>query len=388
MIGDSAQSTGMRNYYFATAALRDGHFMGVFARIASVGCFSLSGLCVLLQLHPAGPHGAGARAAQAVVAVSALVMGSRWWPWPTYRQAVVFAVWLDVSLTVLALTMSDPVAALCVTMFLGLNGVFVAFLMGWRALSVHLAFCGAVITGIVVFTALGDRPDLATLLLVLAPTLTWVLVVSLCGGMLVEYGRSAVRKTARSAHYDALTGLRNRRGMYVAIHTALAHTIGPVTVIAAVCDIDKFKALNDENGHAAGDTALISMAQRLKSLVTGTELTARIGGDELVLVAITPTTTSTDTLIAELHTRLEPLTRLDNPGLTLTASVGIAAHSTADRHFTIDDVLRHADAAMYDAKRSGGATCALYHDGTTEPQTDSAVQVSVVQREHSSDPTR
>lgn len=372
MIGASVLSSGMRNYHFATAALSDGDFMGVFARIASVGCFSLAGLCALLQVHPAGPEGVSARAVQALVALSAVAVGSRWlwWSWPTYRHAVAFAVWLDVSLTVVALTTSDPVAALCVTMFLGLNGVFVAFLLGWRSLSVHLAFCGAVITAVVVFTALGDRSDLATLLLVLAPTITWVLVVSLCGGMLVERGRSAVRKTARSAHYDPLTGLRNRRGMYAAIHTALARATGPVTVTAAVCDIDKFKNLNDKKGHAAGDAALISMAQRLKSRAAGAELTARIGGDELVLVAITPTTTSTDTLIAGLLARLEPLTHLDTPAMALTASVGIAAHSTADRHFTIDDVLRHADAAMYDAKRSGGAACALYRDGVTEPTAD------------------
>ncbi|MDG5769369.1 GGDEF domain-containing protein [Mycolicibacterium fortuitum] len=362
----------MRNYHFATAALSDGDFMGVFARIASVGCFSLAGLCALLQVHPAGPNGVSARVVQALVALSAVAVGARWlwWSWPTYRHAVAFAVWLDVSLTVLALTTSDPVAALCVTMFLGLNGVFVAFLLGWRTLSVHLVFCAAVITAIVAYSVHGDRDDLATVLLLLAPTLAWVLVVPKYGGLLVERGRSAMRKTARSALNDPLTGLRNRRGMYAAIHTALAHATGPVTVIAAVCDIDKFKHLNDENGHAVGDAALIEMAQRLKSLATSTELTARIGGDELILVSIRPTTTGTDTQIAELHTRLEPLTRLDMHGLALTASVGIAAHSTAERHFTTDDVLRHADAAMYDAKRSGGAACALYRDGVTEPTAD------------------
>ncbi|WP_280835226.1 GGDEF domain-containing protein [Mycolicibacterium frederiksbergense] len=362
----------MNNFRFATAALREGHFMRVFARIASAGCFSLAGLCIAIQFHPAGPNGVGARVVQAAVVVSALAVGSRWlwWPWPVYRQAVVFAAWLDASVTVLAVTMSDPVAALCVAMFLGLNGVFVAFLLGWRMLLAHLAFCCAVIAAIVAYAALTERGDLATLILLLAPTLTWVLVVSVCGGMLVEHGRRAVRKTARSAHYDPLTGLRNRRGMYAAINGALARATGPVTVIAAVCDIDGFKNLNDTNGHAAGDAALIEIAEQLKSRATGTDITARIGGDELVLVAITPDTASIDTMIGELLTRLEPLTRVHAVGLPLTASIGIAAHSTADRHFTTDDVLRHADAAMYDSKRSGGATCAVYRDGFTGPTTD------------------
>ncbi|MGA5536848.1 diguanylate cyclase domain-containing protein [Mycolicibacterium nivoides] len=368
MTGDSILASGRSNYRFATAALRDGDFMWVFARVAAVGCFLLAAYCVLVRLHPVGPERVGAQAMHGLVLVSAVVVGSRWLsrPWPAYRYAVMFAAWLDTSITVLAVTVSGPVAALSVAMFLGLNGVYVAFLLGWRMLRVHLGFCCTVVAAIVAHAAFADHSDLATVLLLLAPALTWVLLVSLGGGMLVEHGRRAVRKTVRSAHYDALTGLRNRRGMYSAINGALARATGPVVVTAAVCDIDRFKNLNDTNGHVAGDAALVEMAKQLKSLATGSEFTARIGGDELILVAITATT-GIDTMVEELRTRLEPLTRVDAAGLSLTASVGIAAHSTADRHFTTDDVLRHADAAMYAAKRSGGAACAVYRDVLTPP---------------------
>jgi diguanylate cyclase (GGDEF)-like protein len=370
MIGTPTRTSGLRNYRFATAALREGRFMRVFARIASLGCFALAGLCVLTQLHAQGPHGAAPRAAQAAVLVTAIIVGSRWlwWPWPSYPQSVAFAVWLDVSIAVLAVTMSTSTAALCVVLFMGVNGVFVAFVLGWRMQVVHLAFC-AVVTALIVTDALvTDHERLDSVLLLLAPVLTWVFAVSTGGSVMVEYGRKAVRRTARSAHYDPLTGLRNRRGMYAGIRDALARSDESVTVIAAVCDIDRFKKVNDDNGHAVGDAALAAMARHLRSLALPAELTARIGGDELVLVAFAGIDDA-DSVIAELLSRLQPLTRAGTFELPLTASIGLAAHSTADPHFSVDDVLRHADSAMYDAKRAGGAACARY---ATESTMDAA----------------
>lgn len=367
MIGAAAWSSGKRNYRFATAALREGRFMRLFTRIAAASCFALAVLVAMVQVHPAGPSDTAARCAQAAVLLSAVAVGARWrWGlWPSYRQAVIFAVWLDVSIAVLAVTMSTPVAGLCVVLFMGLNGVFVAFLMGWRMQMVHLAFCCAVIAVIVTDAAFGAGEDLATVALLLAPTLTWVLAVSLCGSWLVEYGRKAVRETARSAHYDPLTGLRNRRGMYAAVKSTLNRTGVSIAVVAAVCDIDRFKQLNDRDGHAAGDAALVAKAEQLRLLAARAELTARIGGDELVLVAFAADT-ETDVAVRELLNRLDPLTRA-GADVPLTASVGIAAHSTSDPHFSLDDVLRHADAAMYDAKRGGGGACVVHRPGLTQP---------------------
>ena len=370
MIGAAAWSSGRRNYEFATVAVREGRFKGLFARVAAIGCIGLAVLVVLLLFHPAGPSGAVHRGVQVIVCLSAVAVGIHWLSgsWPSYRRAVAFVVWLDVSIAALALTMSTPVAGLCVVLFMSLNGVYVGFLMGLRMEVVHLAFCSAVIAVIVAGAVLGgdSGADLATLSLLLAPTLTWVLVVCLCGTMLVEFMRKAVRKTARSAHYDPLTGLRNRRGMYAGIRDTLARSAEPVTVIAVVCDIDRFKKVNDDNGHAVGDAALAAMAQYLRSLALRTELTARIGGDELVLVSFA-SPGDTDAVVTELLTRLQPLTHAGTFELPLTASIGLAAHSTADPHFSVDDVLRHADSAMYDAKRSGGAACAVY---ATESTTD------------------
>lgn len=343
--------------------------MRLFVRITAIGCFALAVLAALVQLHPDGPTGVVERLAAAAVLVSALAAGIRWrwWPWPTFRQAVMFAVWLDLSVAVLALSMATAVARLCIVLFMGLNGVFVAFILGWRMQVGHLVICSAVIAAIIVPAAADPSVcpdgDLATLGLMLAPTITWVIVVSLCGSILVEYGRTAVRETVKSAHYDALTGLRNRRGMYAAIKRRLGATTAPIMVVAAVCDIDRFKQLNDRDGHAAGDAALAAKAQHLDALATGGELTARIGGDELVLVTFT--SGAPEPVVAELSARLAPLTLTDGDH-GLTASLGIAAHSTADPHFGVNDVLRRADAAMYEAKRSGGGACVIYQPGLTQ----------------------
>lgn len=368
MIVASTRSAGMRNYRFATATLREGGFMRLFVQIAALGCFALAILVVLVQFHPDGPNEALGRVAHAAVLVSAVAVGARWgWgPWPSYRQAVIFAVWLDASIAALALTMATPAARLCVAMLMGVNGVFIAFLLGWQTQVMHLVVCGSVIAMIVADAALGAGADLAAVFLVSAPAFTWVLAVPLCGCMLIEYGRATARKTVRSAHYDPLTGLRNRRGMYAAINNILNRSDAtPVTVVAAVCDIDRFKQLNDREGHATGDRALVEWAKQLRSLASGSDITARIGGDELVLVTVEAAATP-DAVVAELLTKLGPLTHAHSAAVApMTASVGIAAHSTADPHFNVDDVLRHADAAMYDAKRGGGATCAVYRAAPT-----------------------
>lgn len=363
MANPVAEFWGAREYRFATGALHEGRFMRLFAKIAAAGCFGLAGLVVIAGFHPAGPSGAGAHLVQFAIALSAVAMGIRWLrpPWLTHPQAVAFAVWLDLAIATVALTMSTSITALCIAAFLSVNGVYVAFLLGWRTLLAHLIFSGAIIAVIATQAVRTDRAQLWDMTMMLFPTVTWVIVVSLCGGLLVEHGRRALRKTARSTHHDPLTGLRNRRGMYTAIKDSLAGAAEPVTVVAAVCDIDKFKQLNDSAGHAAGDAALAEMARRLKSLASPNELTARIGGDELVLVAFAA---DPEDAVEELLDRLAPLTIADAAGVVLTASVGIAALSAADPHFTVDDVLRHADAAMYDAKRPGGATCAVY---ATEP---------------------
>ncbi|MGW0159991.1 diguanylate cyclase domain-containing protein [Mycobacterium sp. NPDC003323] len=356
-----ADRWGAREYRFATGALREGRFMRVFMLVAGVSCIGLAGLLTVMQFHPQGPTGAVGRGAQILASATAVAVGVRWLrgPWPTYRQSIAFVIWADIAAGLGAVTMSTPEAQLSGSTYIGLIGIFAGFILGARILFMHCLFASAFITGVTVWAVLYEHHDGFDLFIQYIPALTWVVAVPLIGCALIDLGRRAIVRTARSAHYDSLTGLRNRRGMHSSVGRVI--TAGPHTTVAmAVCDIDRFKQLNDDNGHAVGDAALVALAARLRQVARPDEVTARIGGDELVLVSFVD---DSDPVI-ELVERMSALTNVELGDSDLTVSVGIATMPASAAHFSIDDVLRHADDAMYEAKRSGGASCVVY---ATEP---------------------
>lgn len=341
--------------------------MRVFMAVVGLSCLGLAGLGFIVQFHPAGPSGTVARVVQAAVMVSAAAVGVRWLrgPWPTFGQAVAFVVWANAAVAATAITMSTPSARLCATPYLGLIGVYVGFILGVRVLRAHCAFGALLIGGISAWAVAFEHRSLFGLFIYFMPALTWVVVIPLAGSVLIELGRRAIVRTVRSAHRDALTGLRNRRGMHAAVGTVLARD-APVVVVTAVCDIDRFKQLNDDGGHALGDAALVALADRLQSVALAGEITGRIGGDELVLVAFLDDLD----VVPQLVDRLTPLTRVQTAGAEFTVSIGVAAMSSSAQHFAVDDVVRHADSAMYDAKRAGGGACVVYRPEVTESTTD------------------
>jgi diguanylate cyclase (GGDEF)-like protein/PAS domain S-box-containing protein len=153
------------------------------------------------------------------------------------------------------------------------------------------------------------------------------------------------------AHRDALTGLLNRRALLDELGARLA---GGAPTAVLFCDLDGFKAVNDECGHDAGDRVLITIADRLGSSVRERDgdLVARLAGDEFVVV--------TDPLAAaqvaeRLVMRLsQPIDLGDGTTVQVGASVGVARLDPRDGA-AIDpaDLLRQADTAMYTAKRAG-----------------------------------
>jgi diguanylate cyclase len=346
-----------RDFRFATAAMREGRMLRMFTGLVAGCCFALAAFAAVVQFAPRGPVGVVPRALLAAVTISAVIGGLRWLrgPWPRYGSAVGFVVWADTALATAALTMSTPDARLATTLYLGLVGVYVGFLLGGRILLAHCSFCGALILGITVWAVAANHKTVLGLFSVYMPALVWAVALPLGGLVLIDIGRNSIRRTARSAHYDALTGLRNRRGMHAAV-AASVRRASAASVVIAVCDIDRFKAFNDGEGHAAGDAALNALAGTLRTLAGDDEIAARIGGDEFVLVSFAQIDDEASLLVS----RLEPLIRGEVRGVELTASVGIAWHPTDDPHFSIDDAIRNADEAMYEAKRAGGAQCAIY----------------------------
>lgn len=161
---------------------------------------------------------------------------------------------------------------------------------------------------------------------------------------------------ARLAHFDALTGLPNRRLLQDRLNLALARTRRSARTLAlCYLDLDNFKPINDRLGHAAGDRFLVEIAQRLQQGLRADDTVARLGGDEFVLLLTD--LTSADEWQTALHRTLERLRQpvaIDGHEVASSASVGVVLFPAApDDPADPDTLLRHADQAMYQAKQEG-----------------------------------
>jgi diguanylate cyclase len=119
----------------------------------------------------------------------------------------------------------------------------------------------------------------------------------------------------------------------------------------ALLDIDDFKVLNDTHGHMAGDNALVHLAKVIRSTVRPTDLVCRYGGEEFVILL--PGTSLQDSIVVISRLQRELTKRFflhDNQRLLLTFSAGVAERHSGE---TREQTIGRADAAMYQAKRSG-----------------------------------
>jgi len=159
-------------------------------------------------------------------------------------------------------------------------------------------------------------------------------------------------KLSRVAYHDALTGLRTRRVMEEAIaeeHARSTRNGHPFCV--TMVDVDNFKSVNDRHGHPAGDKMLLELAGILRANARAYDLIARCGGDEFVLL-MPETPLDVAAAVAErIRHRVESdLTVPDGRQVTISCGVAEWAGEAED---TGTAVLRRADVALYEAKRSG-----------------------------------
>jgi diguanylate cyclase (GGDEF)-like protein len=172
--------------------------------------------------------------------------------------------------------------------------------------------------------------------------------------------RRGERRIAHLAYHDSLTGLPNRAQLESTLEAALES--GEPFALLGI-DLDDFKLVNDSLGHAAGDRILSQVAERLRCAVNCEGLLARHGGDEFALLATGLPADRTPIEAAQALARRvsealrEPLS-VDDTEFELDASVGIAIHP--DHAQTVDDLLRRADTAMYQAKAVGHGNVAVY----------------------------
>lgn len=160
--------------------------------------------------------------------------------------------------------------------------------------------------------------------------------------------KDAERELQHHAAHDPLTGLANRRLLQHRFASALLRCRQSGRRGALLfCDLNHFKEVNDKYGHEAGDRALREIADRLQTEVRHGDTVARLGGDEFAIVAEDISGDDLDVLIGRIRESINtPLTGIDVP---ITVSIGSATVTpyTAD----LDELLRTADHAMYQAKR-------------------------------------
>jgi len=154
------------------------------------------------------------------------------------------------------------------------------------------------------------------------------------------------------AHQDYLTGALNRRGMDEALQREFARAERyqmPISI--AMMDIDHFKKLNDSLGHSTGDIALKHLANIVKSVLRSTDVIARFGGEEFLIIL--PGTGKDEGAVIITRTQRE-LTKNyflhNNERVLITFSAGVAEKKEGE---TMQNVIERADGALYIAKTSG-----------------------------------
>jgi diguanylate cyclase (GGDEF)-like protein/PAS domain S-box-containing protein len=162
------------------------------------------------------------------------------------------------------------------------------------------------------------------------------------------------------AHYDSLTNLPNRALLRDRLQQAMAHARREQLLLAVcVLDLDHFKPVNDQFGHAVGDELLILASQRMSACLREIDTLARIGGDEFViLLGDLPNLNAFSYTLDRLLAALTAPYDLAGHHICIGASVGVTVFPTDSEN--ADTLLRHADKAMYEAKRAGGNRFQLY----------------------------
>lgn len=188
----------------------------------------------------------------------------------------------------------------------------------------------------------------------------------------VRRARSSEELAYRATH-DSLTGLVNRRGLEELYPQSLSQLGSAVSRTVFFFDLDKFKEINDQFGHAVGDEYLIEISKRLIESSRPVDCIARIGGDEFVIVA--QGFDNQESLEAAANRFLENLGRgfvtLEKIHINPRVSMGIAQWRP---HELLNAAIAHADARMYDAKAKGGHQ-AVIDFPNLEARFESKVQV-------------
>lgn len=174
-------------------------------------------------------------------------------------------------------------------------------------------------------------------------------------------------RAADLAEIDFLTGLANRRGLESAAQAMLQSRPDEHQLALIMIDLDGFRAVNERHGHAGGDDLLSSLARKWQRLLPKGALLARHGGDEFVLLLNDQTDSELEAVLTGMRAPLE----------TTSFSAGVAWFAPGE---SLSMLLSRADSALYEAKRSGGATTA-FSPGPSDDQNGQDILLGLAARE-------
>ena len=167
-----------------------------------------------------------------------------------------------------------------------------------------------------------------------------------------------VQKVVRyQAEHDGLTGLLNR-GFFDRTLDAYEASGSPIALI--LCDVDKFKEVNDTCGHVGGDQVLKHVAALLKSAFRSADYVCRIGGDEFAVIMVDATVDVEGVIVAKIEAINDQLEKMEHEGMpTISISAGVAF---ADENTADGSLFSRADKALYYTKENGRRGCSFYSE--------------------------
>ncbi len=172
---------------------------------------------------------------------------------------------------------------------------------------------------------------------------------------LAERLAEALRVTEHDSLHDPLTGAGNRR-LLTRHHAEMDQTVMEKKVLTVVCiDLDHFKQVNDQFGHAAGDELLVMATNRIRTLMRAQDEVIRMGGDEFVVI-LQASREQAEPIAERIAEHLAAPYQLTVGDVSVGASLGLASANTGE---TLEQVQRRADAALYKAKSDGRGTVTI-----------------------------
>jgi len=179
------------------------------------------------------------------------------------------------------------------------------------------------------------------------------------------------------AHHDYLTNLPNRLSLIEMLNNKMSSTKkAPFALL--FFDLDGFKEINDSYGHPFGDTLLIRFTGLLSDIFDQKDMIIRTGGDEFVVVSASTDHGTIKTTLEALIEKLSLPFLINNTEVYITASIGIAFYPQDAE--TVEDILKYADAAMYNAKKSGKNTYSFFDDQLTKTVLERTVIATNLQK--------